>query len=76
MPKTRKDLYIAIADKIGGPRGERIRHAVESTDSTDLLLAQIIPDERFEAEMKKLDQIPESQRPGYPLPGESWGFSN
>ena len=76
MPKTRRALYFAIAEKIGGTRGERLRAAVESAAPTDPLLEQVVSDERFEAEMKKLDQMPESRRPGFALPDDSWGLSN
>lgn len=75
MPKTRKGLYTAIAEKIGGVRGERLRGLL-AAPPTDPLLNQPIPDQRFEAEMKKLEQMPKSQRPGFPLSGDSWGFPN
>jgi len=76
MPTTRKALYLAIAEKIGGTRGESLRASVESSASTDLLLEQIVSDERFQAEMRKLDEMPESQRPGFALQEDSWGLPN
>ena len=67
---------MAIAEKIGGTRGQSLRATVESSASTDLLIDQIVSDERFQVEMKKLDQMPKSQRPGFALQGDSWGLPN
>ena len=76
MPTTRKALYLAIAEKIVGTRGESLRASVESSASTDLLLEQFVSNERLQAEMRKLDEMPESRRPGFALQGDSWGLPN
>jgi hypothetical protein len=76
MPRTRRALYFAIAERTGGVRGERLRAALACASPTDPLLEQPVSDERFEAEMKKLEQMPKSKRPGFALPKDSWGLPN
>lgn len=76
MPKTRRDLYSAIADIVGGKRGKRMRASLEKAPITDPLLAQPVSDERFEAELLKLEKMSKHERPGFILDGDSWSLPN
>ena len=75
MRKTRKDLYSAIAEKVGGERGRRMQTALEN-DPLDLLLVQEVSDERFNAELEKQERMSKDERPGFSLAGDSWGLTN
>ena len=50
MPKTRRDLYSAIARKIGGPRGTVIRATLQQSIFNDVFRARV-SDEEFAAQL-------------------------
>jgi hypothetical protein len=55
MPKTKRDLYNAIADKIGGERGKRMRECFQQSPFKDLLNEEI-SDEDFASHLKKAER--------------------
>jgi hypothetical protein len=79
MPRTRRDLLYAIADRIGGERGRRMREAVRNSAFGDLL-------DRPMTEADFVQQLQNAERDlptvlasfeqlGPEHPG-SWGFPN
>lgn len=79
MPKTKKDLLCAIANKIGGERGKCMRDALRKTMPFKGLLELPISDKEFTSELNKtesnllkafarLEQAPREKT-------GSWGFS-
>jgi hypothetical protein len=78
MPKTRRDLLLAIADKVGGERGKRMREALERCECL-ALMDRPITDEEFARQLEKaerdLPRILAGEKPGRELPG-TWGFPN
>ncbi len=79
MPKTRRDLLLAIADKIGGERGKRMREALRNCNFA-AMMDRPMTDAEYEQQMQnaerelpslmaKLEQV-SSEKPG------SWGFPN
>jgi hypothetical protein len=80
MPKTKKDVLLALADKIGGERAERIRASFE----TPLLKGlkawnEILSEEEFESQLKKteigLKKAALLNRPECPGDPASWGLN-
>lgn len=78
MPKTRRDLLYAIADKIGGERGKRMREAVRKTRFPELL-DRPMTDEEFATQLRNaerdLPQVLASLETLRESPG-TWGFPN
>lgn len=82
MAKTRRDLLIAIAKKVGGERGRRMREALEQCDFSGLL-DRPITDQEFAQQLKNAErELPgvlasnaDDQTPGREEPG-TWGFPN
>ncbi|HVU32101.1 MAG TPA: hypothetical protein VHE61_01615 [Opitutaceae bacterium] len=79
MPKTRKDLLLAIADRIGGERGRRMREAVQHSGCLDLMDREL-SDEEFAAQLENAERdLPKLlgmlENMGPEQPG-SWGFPN
>ncbi len=79
MPKTRRDLLYAIADKIGGERGKRMREAVRKTGFPELL-DRPMTDEEFATQLINAERdLPMILANLEKLPPESpgtWGFPN
>ena len=79
MAKTRRQLLYAIADKIGGERGKRMRELVKHSQF-HALLDRTLTDEEFAAQLENaerdLPSVLESfERLGPEAPG-TWGFPN
>ena len=80
MPKTKKDVILALADKIGGERAERIRATFETSPLKDLKKwHEILSDEEFESQVKKAEiglkkaaLLNQRDWPGDPA---SWGLN-
>ena len=80
MPKTKKDVILALADKIGGERAERIRAAFETPLLKDLKAwNEILSEEEFESQLKKTEiglkkaaLLNQRDWPGDPA---SWGLN-
>jgi hypothetical protein len=80
MPKTKRDLIYALAEKVGGDQGQRMREVIESSLFKDLKQLDIpLSDEEYTGESKKMENFPEflarlkqmrSEKPG------SWGLPN
>jgi hypothetical protein len=56
MPKTTKDLLLALADKIGGEEAERVRAAIQNKKLTGAVVDRPISDVEFEAQLSKMAQ--------------------
>ncbi len=79
MSKTRRHLLHAIADKIGGERGRRMRELIRHSPRADLLDRELTEEEFNEqlaaaerdlpAVLANLEELG-SERPG------TWGFPN
>ena len=80
MPKTKKALLHAVADKIGGEQGARLRDTLRKKTPFDDVLDRPMSDETFEAELKKAGtDFPKAlAHLGLRPPEEpgSWGFQN
>ncbi len=79
MPKTRRDLLLAIADKIGGERARRMREAVRQA-RYDPHLERPISDEEFASQLEKAERdlptaLASFENLGPEDPG-TWGFPN
>lgn len=78
MPKTKRDLLIAIADRIGGERAKRMREALRDLSFAHLL-DRPLSDEEFAAMLrqaeKDLPSIMANLEP-VPTPPGTWGFPN
>ena len=81
MPKakTRRDLLYAIADKIGGERGRRMRELIRHCAYRDLL-NRPLTEEAFIEQLKNADRdlpgiLANLERLG-PEPPGTWGFPN
>lgn len=79
MPKTRRQLLYAIADKVGGERGKRMRELVRHCEFR-ALLDRAVSDEEFadhldnaERDLPKVMADLESLGPEKP---GTWGFPN
>jgi len=57
MPKTEKDLLYAIAEKVGGSRGERMRERLGKKTPFDDLLDSSLSDEEFAAQLKNAETV-------------------
>lgn len=55
MAKTRRDLLMEIARRIGGERGRRMRQAIRKCEFAHLLDRPVTDDE-FEAQLKNADR--------------------
>jgi len=80
MPKTKKDMLLALADKIGGERAERIRASFETPLLKDLKAwDEILSDEEFESQLKKtelgLKKAVLLNRRGWPGDPAVWGLN-
>jgi hypothetical protein len=79
MPKTRRDLLLAIADKVGGERARRMREAVRQA-KYDPLLERPISDAEFASRLEQAEKdlptaLESFENLGPEDPG-SWGFPN
>lgn len=54
MPKTKRELYQAIANKVGGEHGKRMLECFQQAPFTDLLDKEI-SDEEFDLHLKKAE---------------------
>jgi hypothetical protein len=78
MSKTRRDLLNAIADRIGGERGRRMRDAVKHSAFADLL-DRPMTDEQYETQLTNAEHdLPRVLKDLEELGPElrSWGFPN
>jgi hypothetical protein len=78
MSKTRRDLLNAIADRIGGERGRRMRDAVKHSAFADLL-DRPMTDEQYETQLANAEHdLPRVLKNLEELGPElrSWGFPN
>jgi len=55
MPKTKRELLHAVADKIGGAHGERMRRALKKKTPFDAIMDLPMSDGAFAAELEKLE---------------------
>jgi hypothetical protein len=55
MPKTERDLMYAIADKIGGARGKRMREKLGKKMPFDHLLEKPLSDEEFATQLQRAE---------------------
>ncbi|PTX91062.1 hypothetical protein [Opitutus sp. ER46] len=78
MAKTRRDLLLAIAKKVGGERGRRMRQAIREAETSGMM-DRLISDAEYARQLEnaerdlpgvlaKLETVLES-------PG-TWGFPN
>ncbi len=79
MAKTRRDLLNAIADKIGGERGKRMRELVKHSAFRDLLDRELT-DEDYADQLNNAERdlpmvLANLERLGPEKPG-TWGFPN
>jgi hypothetical protein len=79
MAKTRRDLLYAIAKKIGGERGKRMRELVRHSPFRDLL-DRPLSDEEFADQLDNAERdlpavLANLERLGPEKPG-TWGFPN
>ncbi len=79
MPKTRRDLLLAIAEKIGGERGKRMREALRNCHFA-AMMDRPMTDDEFEQQMKNAERelpslMTKLENLGTEKPG-SWGFPN
>jgi len=80
MPKTKRTLLSALADRIGGGHGRRMRAALSRIAPFDDLLDRPMDDAAYDSELKRLEtDLPKAfatmkprewERPG------SWGLAN
>jgi hypothetical protein len=80
MPKTKRDLLHALADRIGGAHGERLRAALAKKNLLDDIIDRPMSDEEFTSQLEKLArELPaafakmkdvEWEKPG------TWGLAN
>jgi hypothetical protein len=80
MPKTKRDLLHAVADKIGGEHGERMRTALKRKTPFDDILDRTMSREAFVSEMKRLESdLPKAfakmKTMDWEKPG-TWGLPN
>jgi hypothetical protein len=80
MPKTKKDVLLALADKIGGERAERIRAFFETPLLKDLKVwNEMLSDEEFESQLKKteigLKKAASLNKRDWPGDSASWGLN-
>jgi hypothetical protein len=79
MAKTRRDLLYAIADKIGGERGKRMRELIKHSAFRDLL-DRPLTDEDFADQLNNAERdlpavLSNLEWLGPEQPG-TWGFPN
>lgn len=81
MAKTKRDLIHALAEKIGGPRGERMRAVLARPEFGDLLAwDEELTEEAFASQLATMTTtLRELKASGHAsdagLPG-SWGLAN
>ncbi len=78
-PKTRRDLLYAIARKIGGERGKRMRELVKHSPFRDLLDRPLTEDD-YQEQLNNAERdlpmvLANLERLGPEQPG-TWGFPN
>jgi hypothetical protein len=56
MPKTRRDILYALADRFGGKQADDLRAFLSKKSPCDSTIDRILSDEEFALEMKKLDR--------------------
>ena len=57
MPKTKRDLLYALADRIGGEHGQRMREALAKPVFQELrMLQRTYSDEEFAAELERMER--------------------
>jgi hypothetical protein len=66
MPKTRRDILLALADRFGGKQADELRAFLSKKSRYDSTIDRVLSDDQFAAEMKKLDR--ELPTPFWPLP--------
>ena len=54
MRKTRRALLIAVAEKVGGDPGVRLREALESRPPADETFDRLMSDDEFDALLEKI----------------------
>lgn len=79
MAKTKRDLLLAIAARIGGERGKRMHDAVKNSAFPELL-ERSMTEEEFTAQLRCAEQdlpamLASFEELGPEFPG-SWGFPN
>ena len=55
MPKTKRDLLYAVADKIGGETGEKMRARLQTKTIIDDILDRSMSDEDLDAQLRKME---------------------
>lgn len=81
MPKTKKDLMYALADRIGGEQGQKLREGLAKPLFQDLRsLEQTYTDAEFATELDKLERdLPQAlaklKQAKLDKPA-TWGLSN
>jgi hypothetical protein len=56
VPKTKRDLLRAVADKIGGEAGEKIRARLQKKTIIDDILDRPMSDKDFDAQLLKMER--------------------
>ena len=79
MSKTRRQLLIAIAERIGGERGKRMRELLRHSTRLDLL-ERLMTEEEFAEQLQRAERdlpglLAELEDLGPADPG-TWGFPN
>lgn len=79
MPKTRRQLLLAIADKVGGERARRMRELIRLSPRWDLLDRELT-DEEFTEQLTAAERdlpsvLANLEEMGSERPG-TWGFPN
>jgi hypothetical protein len=77
--KTRRDLLYAIADRIGGERGKRMRELIRHSDFP-AMLDRALPAEEFARQLENAERdlpsiLANLEKLGPADPG-TWGFPN
>jgi hypothetical protein len=79
MPRTRRELLYAIADKVGGERGKRMREMIKHSVRLDLM-ERILTDEEFADQLKQaeldLPRVMANLEDLGPADPGTWGFPN
>ena len=77
MPKTAKDLIYALADKVGGKKGQRMRAALEKPPLKGLKAwDEIMTDEEFSSQFGKMGNALIAKRKSRLESPGTWGQSN
>lgn len=80
MPKTKRDLIHALADRIGGEDGDRMRAALQKQSPFDDIIDRPIAEEDFASLLEEMDRNWKAARAkmkkvDWERPG-SWGLPN